>query len=114
MAKHTNLYERVKDTVRVNLNEAPAWQLRVAASLAPVAAFFTPFFPHKGDTVPEGMSRHVTVHFAFDEHYTEEHVIVAVLLMTSVVRGLQQGWEIWEPEDNPGDDDREDDRPAGA
>ena len=42
------------------------------------------------------MSRHVTVNFAFDEHYTEEHAVVAVLLMASVVRGLQQGWEMWE------------------
>jgi hypothetical protein len=97
IAKHVKLYERVKDAVRVNLDEAPVWLLRVAASLAPVAAFFTPFYPHKGDPVPTGMSRHVTVHFAFDEHYTEEHAVVAVLLMASLVRGLQQGWEIWEP-----------------
>lgn len=104
VAKHSKLYERVKDAVRVDLDEAPAWLLRVAASLAPVAGFFTPFFPHKGDPVPAGMSRHVTVHFAFDEHYTEEHAVVAVLLMVSVVRGLQQGWEIWEQADGPDND----------
>jgi hypothetical protein len=104
VAKHTKLYERVKDAVRVNLDEAPVWLLRVVVSLAPVAGFFAPFFPHKGDPVPEGMSRHVTVHFAFDEHYTEEHAVVAVLLMASVVRGLQQGWESWEQKDGPEND----------
>ena len=96
LADRKGLYNRVKDAVRVDLEDAPAWLLRVAASLAPVAGFFAPFFPHQGDPVPEGMSRHVTVHFAFDEHYTEEHAVVAVLLMASVVRGLQQGWETWE------------------
>lgn len=104
VAKNTKLYQRVKDAVRVNLDEAPVWLLRVAASLAPLAGFFTPFFPNKGDPVPKGMSRHVTVHFAVDEHYTEEHAVVAVLLMASVVRGLQQGWEIWEQDEGPEDE----------
>lgn len=98
LADRKGIYDRVKDAVRVDLDNAPPWLLRVAASLAPVAGFFTKFHPHQGDPVPEGVSRHVTVHFAFDEHYTEEHAVVAVLLMASVVRGLQQGWETWEKE----------------
>jgi len=61
--------------------------------------------PHRGDPVPEGMSRHVTVHFAFDGHHTEEHAVVAVLLMASVARGLQQGWEIWELDGENGPED---------
>lgn len=81
--------------MRVDLDEAPVWLLRVAPSLAPVVGFSTPSFRTEGPGA-RGDAPARTVHFAFDEHDTEELAVVAVLLMASVVRGLRQGWEIWE------------------
>lgn len=43
LANDKKFYTRVKDAVRVDLDQAPVWLLWVAVALAPVAGFFTPF-----------------------------------------------------------------------
>lgn len=65
-------------------------QLRVQAALAPIGPFYTIWYPRSGKPAPETLSRHVTVHHADQRHYTRGNSAVAVLLLTSVLRALQE------------------------
>ncbi len=65
-------------------------QLRVQAALAPIGPFYTIWYPRSGKPAPETLSRHVTVHHAEQWHYTRGNSAVAILLLTSVLRALQE------------------------
>jgi hypothetical protein len=73
-------------------------QLRVKAALAPIGPFYTAWYPSSGSPAPEALSRHVTIHQADQQHYTSGNAAVAVLLITSVLRALQEL-----AEESPGD-----------
>jgi hypothetical protein len=76
----------------------PLRQLRVKAALAPIGPFYTAWYPSSGSPAPEALSRHVTIHQADQQHYTSGNAAVAVLLITSVLRALQEL-----AEESPGD-----------
>jgi hypothetical protein len=85
-------YEEVKKVVRFDHNKVPWTRLRLAAALGPIHRFYTPWFKSSGAPAPEGLSRHVTVHGANVSHYTPGNALVAVLLVTSVLRAIQE-WQ---------------------
>lgn len=85
-------YEEVQKVVRFDHNKVPWTRLRLAAALGPIDRFYTPWFKSWGTPAPEGLSRHVTVHGADVSHYTPGNALVAVLLVTSVLRAIQE-WQ---------------------
>ena len=96
-------YSKISHEVRIDAREVGLRTLRYRAALAPVARFYTPYYATAGEK-PEALSRHVSVHFAEADHYTEENALLAVLLMTSVLRALDDYWARVEPSDDEGAD----------
>lgn len=88
-------YEIVKRAVRfgTDTTAVPYGEVRRRAALAPVEPFYASWHPASGAPMPEGLSRHVAVHRATVEHFTHANAVVAVLLMTSVMRTLQEDQE---------------------
>lgn len=68
--------------------------LRLMAALAPMDQFYTRWFLSSGELAPMELSRHVTVHPADTRHYTPANSLIAVLLATSVLRALQEFYEL--------------------
>lgn len=68
--------------------------LRLRAALAPIGPFYQPWWPQPGQAPPSSLSRHVSVHQADRTHYTRANAVIAVLLATSVLRGLQEFSEL--------------------
>ncbi len=89
-------YSKIRHEVRIDAGEVGLRTLRYRAALAPIARFYTPYYVNV-DEKPDALSRHVSVHFADADHYTEENAFLAVLLMTSVLRALDDYWSRVEP-----------------
>lgn len=82
-------YRQVQESVRFDKEQMTIGALRMAAALAAIAPFYTSWYPRSEKPPPEELSRHVTVHFADQVHYTEQNAVVAVLLATSILRALE-------------------------
>jgi hypothetical protein len=89
-------YSKISHEVRIDAREVGLRALKYRASLAPVGRFYTPYYAGI-DSKPDALSRHVTVHFAESDHYTKENALLAVLLMTSVLRAFEDYWSRVEP-----------------
>jgi hypothetical protein len=89
-------YTQVKEQVLFYPEFVPFTELRIRAALAPIGSFYTPWFASSGTPPPEALSRHVAVHQADAGHYTPGNAIVAILLLTSVLRALQELQELVE------------------
>jgi hypothetical protein len=63
--------------------------LRWLASLAPADAFYGKGDGRRGDPVPEGLNRHVHGHRPPLCHYRKDNALLAVMLMTSLLREQQ-------------------------
>jgi hypothetical protein len=62
----------------------------VSAALAPIPTFFTPWFRDQGTSPPAELSRHVSVHHADIAHFTEENALIAAMLVTSVMKAVDE------------------------
>jgi hypothetical protein len=87
-------YKKVKEQVLFDPDLVAFTRLRLRAALAPIAPFYTAWWPGSGDPRPEALSRHVSVHQADEEHYTVANALLAVMLASSVLRALQELQEI--------------------
>jgi hypothetical protein len=56
------------------------------ALIAPIPKFFTPFYGHPGEAIPDMVSRHATVHKPTVEHLTPQNALLAIMLCTSLLR----------------------------
>lgn len=83
-------YDAIKKEVNFDPKHVYITKVRVQAALAPIGAFFTTWYPSSGLPAPEALSRHVSVHQADDKHYSRGNATVAVLLVSSVLRALQE------------------------
>lgn len=83
-------YKAVAKKVLFDPEAVPWHRLRLTASLAPIGPFFTDWFPSWGTPPPDALSRHVSVHQAATSHYSPANAVVAMLLATSVLRGVQE------------------------
>ncbi|CCG05700.1 protein of unknown function [Blastococcus saxobsidens DD2] len=79
----------VAEAVHFNSKEVSIQEVRVQAAVAPLANFKAPYFTGDGDR-PDALNRQVTVHYADAEHFNHGNALVACLLMTSVLRALQE------------------------
>ena len=87
-------YRKISEYARESFFDEPISHLRMSAALAPVGVFYTPYFESDGKPPPEQLSRHMTVHFADVSHYTELNAILSIMLLASVLRGLQEMQEV--------------------
>ncbi len=87
-------YRKVKNQVLFDPELVPYAELRLRAALAPIHRFYTAWRPNSGEPAPEGLSRHVTVHQADLMHYTPRNALIAMLLVSSVLRALQELQEV--------------------
>jgi hypothetical protein len=83
-------YAATKKQVNFDLVQARLTKIRVEAALIPINPFYTAWKPSWGIPAPEELSRHVSVHQADVGHYTKSNSTVAILLVTSVLRALQE------------------------
>lgn len=81
-------YKRLADDVDVDVEELSIAELRGAVALLPVIRFYTTWWSSSGTPPPAELSRHVTVHLAPASHLTVDNALVAVMLLTSVLRDL--------------------------
>ncbi|MBC9005073.1 hypothetical protein H9X94_24320 [Micromonospora aurantiaca] len=88
-------YKKVRDLVKVeDPDDLAMGELRIKAALAPIGPFYVSWYPSMGSPAPTELSRHVTVHQADFEHYTSGNAIIAVMLVTSVLRAVQEFLEL--------------------
>jgi len=83
-------YNQIKKEIEVDLGQVRLIELRVQAALCAISPFYTPWRPGLGTEASEELSRHVSVHQADVGHYTQGNAAIAILLVTSVLRALQQ------------------------
>jgi hypothetical protein len=89
-------YADIKKAVNFDPDLVQLAELRVQAALAPIGAFYTAWRPSWRKPAPEVLSRHVSVHQADEDHYSRGDAVVAILLVTSVLRALQELKELTE------------------
>lgn len=80
----------VKHRVKFDIDKVQYVELRLRAALAPLASFYKEWSDKAPEPCPDALSRHVTCHQAEPQHFTDANALVAVLLATSVLRGLQE------------------------
>jgi len=81
-------YKKLADDVDVDVEELSIAELRGAVALLPVIRFYTTWWSSSGTPPPAELSRHVTVHLAPASHLTADNALVAVMLLTSILRDL--------------------------
>jgi hypothetical protein len=82
-------YRIAKDQARMK-GAAAIRELRRGIALAPIERFYTEWYPSSGQPAPAGLSRHVTIHQATLDHFSRSNALLAVMLMTSLLREFQQ------------------------
>ncbi|MFG2049627.1 hypothetical protein ACGFIW_19625 [Micromonospora sp. NPDC048935] len=84
-------YKKVKNAVKIDdWGDLSVAELRLRTALAAIGPFYAAWFPSWGTPAPTELSRHVTVHQADVGHYTAGNSLVAVMLMTSILRAIQE------------------------
>lgn len=84
-------YDEVRRLVKIDdPRELTVGELGIRTALAAIGPFYAPWWPNTGDPMPVELSRHVTVHLAETSHYDQGNNIIAVMLMASVLRAVQE------------------------
>ncbi|MFJ5124006.1 hypothetical protein ACIP80_02680 [Streptomyces sp. NPDC088555] len=66
------------------------WFPQGQTALSPLFPLYTQYWADKGHDVPEQLSRHALVHSISLGHLSQGHAIVAIMLMVSLLRELQE------------------------
>ena len=85
----SKVYKDVKEKAYQDLNALPFNQVKTWFALAPIYVFFTEYFPDRNHSIPEELSRHVSSHMVNKNHFHRENSIVAIMLMASLMRTMQ-------------------------
>lgn len=77
-------YKKMAQEVRLKEDdEAPAaFVFNFLYALAPIASFLTEW--HPGDEPLTKLSRHVSIHFASTDHFSQVHATISLMLVTSM------------------------------
>lgn len=81
-------YKALATDVAVDTDELTVVEVTSTFALLPVHRFYTPWRPHTGVPAPGELSRHVTVHHARADHLTPENALIAIMLLSSLLRDL--------------------------
>lgn len=82
-------YEKIKNTVKVDLDQILFVKIRVWYALAAIYVFFTTHWASSGLPLPKELSRHVSTHEVHIDHFHRENSLLALMLMTSIMRTYQ-------------------------
>ena len=66
------------------------FELHRFLAMAPIRTFYTVWRPRDGQSPPQELSRHVTIHRASRENYRHENSVIAVMLAMSLLREVQE------------------------
>jgi hypothetical protein len=91
-------YNQAKFGLVLDLDDLPYTEVRVKAALAPIPKFYTSWYPTSGAPIPIELSRHVSIHQADVQHYTEENAVIAAMLTASVLRAVDESQQKAHPE----------------
>jgi hypothetical protein len=83
-------YQKIKETVKVDLGSVLFVQVRVWYALAAIYVFFTTYYASSGPALPKELSRHASTHTVHIDHFHRENALIAIMLMTSIMRTLQE------------------------
>lgn len=86
--KKRNRYPRAVRRSKLPDNPSPHLVPNLAV-LAPLGSFLTRWWPGEDDPLPEGLSRHVVAHQPSANYFNRPNGIVALMLMTSLLREQQ-------------------------
>jgi hypothetical protein len=81
-------YAQLAEDAEVGFADITPGDLRAVFTLMRVARFYTPWWPSSGPS-PVSLSRHATVHHARADHLTPENALIAVMLLVSLIRHLE-------------------------
>jgi hypothetical protein len=87
------IYRSLPKKVKQNLDEILLREIREVIALAPISVFLTKWHPRSSEQEPSELSRHRTIHGADSQHLNAENGLVAVLLMTSLLRTFHEDIE---------------------
>lgn len=87
-AKKGRRYPRALDRSRLP-ETVVDYEVPTVAVLAPVLRFFVSWWPESGIDPPEQLSRHLVAHRPSIQHFTRANALLALMLMTSLLRHQQ-------------------------
>ena len=79
-------YKDMGESVKRPLADVPIFKVRQAFALAVISSFYTMFDANQSETRPTALSRHVTVHDASIDHVHRENSLIAIMVMSSLIR----------------------------
>ncbi|QPP07297.1 hypothetical protein G4Z16_13890 [Streptomyces bathyalis] len=86
--KRSKSYKRLQQAAVRDLEES-LW-LHEQVALTPIGPLFTKYMPEDNDPIPEALSRHAVVHRMPLDHFNDGHCIVAIMLMVSLLREMEE------------------------
>ncbi|MFC9227388.1 hypothetical protein ACFTZI_00060 [Streptomyces decoyicus] len=81
-------YKPLQQAAARGLSETPSPHEQVV--LTPIGPLFTKYMPEDNDPIPEALSRHAVVHRMPLEHFNAGHCVVAIMLMVSLLREMEE------------------------
>lgn len=79
-------YSDIREIVKQPLSEIAIVNVRQSLALAVIYRFYTEFDVNKPETAPSELSRHVTVHSATTDHLHRGNSLIAIMVMSSLIR----------------------------
>jgi hypothetical protein len=95
-------YRQAKQDLVLDFDDLPYTEVRVKAALAPVPKFYTSWYPKSGLPAPVELSRHVSIHQADVQHYTQENALIASMLVASVMKAVDESQHEAQPDPTSG------------
>jgi hypothetical protein len=83
-------YRQARQHLVLDLDDLSYTEVRVKAALAPIPKFYASWYPNQGLPAPVELSRHVSIHQADVQHYTEENALIASMLVASVMKAVDE------------------------
>lgn len=82
-------YSKIKEGVKQDLDDVPFRNLRKVCAVAVIHTFLETWNPNSNASLPISLSRHATIHGADPAHIHAANSMVAILLVTSLLRTFQ-------------------------
>jgi hypothetical protein len=85
----TEKYHKIVAASRVDMKTMPANEIRLRFAVAAIGSFFVDWHPKSQKPAPQELSRHVSIHQADSGHYNQGNSLLAIMLVSSILRALQ-------------------------
>lgn len=82
---------RLIDLTRIPAANVSPWEFVHQTLIAPIRDFFVEYYENRGDSLPQGVSRHLVAHNPQLDNMNPFNALKSAMLVTSIVRS-QQEW----------------------